>query len=276
MMREMYPNLMLGDGILSDLSDFSVPWRNAGISTTFLDLGYYSRSAQKIVAPIVIDISDNSQPLDTEQRTKLAGIVFTLFNKKWERFWDVNNVEYNPISNYDMTETESIAIDVSDTRQNTGTVTNVTDDVMRETGTVTNVSDNDSTQTGTVTDNGINSVESGIFGFNSSDSVGANTSDGTVSNTRTDNLAATNDTTDTRTDNLTKDRDTSDTETRNLSDVLTGNRDTDRTLTRSGNIGVTTSQQMIESELELWQWNFFKSVYEDIDSICCLDVYQSD
>lgn len=273
MMREMYPNLIMGDGILSDLSDFSVPWRNADISTTFLDMGYYSRSAQKIAAPIVIDISDDSQPLDTEQRTQLAGIVFTLFNRKWERFWNVLNVEYNPISNYDMTETESIEIDVSDTHQNTGTVTNVTDDVMRETGTVTNVSDNDSTQTGTVTDNGVNSVESGIFGFNSSDSVGANTSDGTVSNTRTDNLASTDDTTETRTDNLTKDRDVSDTETRNLSDVLTGNRDTERTLTRSGNIGVTTSQQMIESELELWQWNFFKSVYEDIDSICCLDVY---
>ena len=273
MMKEMYPNLILGDGILSDLSDFSVPWSDSGISTTFLDMGYYSRSAQKIVSPIVIDVSDNSQPLDTEQRTKLAGIVFTLFSRKWERFWDILNVEYNPISNYDMTETESIEIDVSDSHQNTGTVTNVTDDVIRETGTVTNVTDTDTTQTGTVSDNGSNSVDNGIYGFNSSTSVGSNTSDGTVTNTRTDNLAGTDDTTETRTDNLTKDRDVSDTETRNLSDVLTGNRDTERTLTRSGNIGVTTSQQMIESELELWQWNFFKSVYEDIDSICCLDVY---
>ena len=269
----MYPNLITGDGILSDLSDFSVPWHDSGISTTFLDMGYYSRSAQKIVTPIVIDISDNSQPLDTEQRTKLAGIVFTLFSRKWERFWNVLNAEYDPISNYDMTETEYIEIDVNDTRQNTGTVTNVTDDVVRETGTVTNVTDTDTTQTGTVSDNGSNSVDNGIYGFNSSTSIDSNTSDGTVTNTRTDNLAGTDDTTETRTDNLTKDRDISDTETRNLSDVLTGNKDTARTLTRSGNIGVTTSQQMIESELELWQWNFFKSVYEDIDSICCLDVY---
>lgn len=273
MMKEMYPNLILGDGILSDLSDFSVPWHDSGISTTFLDMGYYSRSAQKIVTPIVIDISDNSQPLDTEQRTKLAGIVFTLFSRKWERFWNVLNAEYNPISNYDMTETESIGVDIHDVRSNTGTITNVTDDTLRETGTVTNVVDTDTSQTGTVSDSGTNSVDNGIFGFNSNTAVSSNSSDGSVSNTRTDNLHGTDDTTDTRTDNLTKDRDISDTETRNIYDNLTGDRDTQRTLNRSGNIGVTTSQQMIESELELWQWNFFKSVYEDIDSICCLDVY---
>lgn len=273
MMKEMYPNLILGDGILSDLSDFSVPWSDSGISTTFLDMGYYSRSAQKIVSPIVIDVSDNSQPLNTEQRTKLAGIVFTLFSRKWERFWDILNVEYNPISNYDMTETESIGVDIHDVRSNTGTITNVTDDTLRETGTVTNVIDTDTSQTGTVSDSGTNSVDNGIFGFNSDTAVGSNSSDGSVSNTRTDNLHGTDDTTDTRTDNLTKDRDISDTETRNIYDNLTGDRDTQRTLNRSGNIGVTTSQQMIESELELWQWNFFKSVYEDIDSICCLDVY---
>ena len=46
------------------------------------------------------------------------------------------------------------------------------------------------------------------------------------------------------------------------------------TLTRSGNIGVTTSQQMIESERQLWLWNFFQNVvFKDICSALTLSIY---
>lgn len=45
------------------------------------------------------------------------------------------------------------------------------------------------------------------------------------------------------------------------------------TLTRSGNIGVTTSQQMLESEFKVRQYDFYKMVYNDIDSILCLSIY---
>ena len=45
-------------------------------------------------------------------------------------------------------------------------------------------------------------------------------------------------------------------------------------LTRSGNIGVTTSQQMIESERKLWLWNFFYNVvFPDIDRVLTLQIY---
>ena len=46
-----------------------------------------------------------------------------------------------------------------------------------------------------------------------------------------------------------------------------------RTLTRSGNIGVTTSQQMIQSEIDLWSWNFIESVFADVDSVLTIQVY---
>ena len=45
------------------------------------------------------------------------------------------------------------------------------------------------------------------------------------------------------------------------------------TTTRSGNIGVTTSQQMLESEIKIRQYDFYKSIYEDIDSVLCLSIY---
>ena len=48
--------------------------------------------------------------------------------------------------------------------------------------------------------------------------------------------------------------------------------DNHRKLTRSGNIGVTTSQQMLQSEIELRQWNFYKMIMEDIDDVMCLSI----
>ena len=44
-------------------------------------------------------------------------------------------------------------------------------------------------------------------------------------------------------------------------------------LERAGNIGVTTSQQMLESEFKVRQYDFYKMMYNDIDSILCLSIY---
>ena len=46
-----------------------------------------------------------------------------------------------------------------------------------------------------------------------------------------------------------------------------------RHLTRSGNIGVTTSQQMLQSEIDLRKWDFYASLFRDIDSVLALDIY---
>ena len=69
----------------------------------------------------------------------------------------------------------------------------------------------------------------------------------------------------------------------NISDTQTGtvtdreggtNTDTrNYTLERSGNIGVTTSQQMIESERKLWEYDFISMVYADIDRVLTIDYY---
>lgn len=43
--------------------------------------------------------------------------------------------------------------------------------------------------------------------------------------------------------------------------------------TRSGNIGVTTSQAMAQSEIELRKFDFWEEVYRDLDRILCQQVY---
>ena len=48
---------------------------------------------------------------------------------------------------------------------------------------------------------------------------------------------------------------------------------TTHTLTRSGNIGVTTTQQMLQSERDLWMWDYIAVVFADVDSVLACAVY---
>ena len=50
--------------------------------------------------------------------------------------------------------------------------------------------------------------------------------------------------------------------------------DTTRELKRSGNIGVTTTQQMLQQERELWDWNYYNTVFKDIDNLLTLMIYE--
>ena len=72
---------------------------------------------------------------------------------------------------------------------------------------------------------------------------------------------------------------TTDLDTRNMNDALEHGHvitnsgvDTERT-TRSGNIGVTTSQQMAQSSIDLWKWNYFYDIFSDVDSIFTITTY---
>ena len=60
------------------------------------------------------------------------------------------------------------------------------------------------------------------------------------------------------------------TQTGHTEDKETGTRE----LERSGNIGVTTTQQMLESEVALWQWEFFIQVFKDVDDVLAIPVYE--
>ena len=44
-------------------------------------------------------------------------------------------------------------------------------------------------------------------------------------------------------------------------------------LTRAGNIGVTTSQMMLNSEFKVRQYDFYKELFNDIDSVMALMIY---
>ena len=323
-----------GDGIFTDLQTQNVPWREYDIAN-ILNYGYYLNSAQKLVSPFVFDVKDfpngvpDGTPLTQAQRTTIAQTVYQMFIKKWDRLWDLYNIEYNPIHDYNLVENETIegeneqtvgmtGTDIHDisrsetdggtdstttteTIANTGTDTTVVDGDTTDTGTNTTVVDGETTDTGTVGVSETTNTERGIYGFNSSTDQGSDTEYVTHNSTETRNLAATNDTTTTETRNLASTTDTtttetknlqttdnttesrtrnlthsatnSDVQTRNLQDETSGSHNSTRELQKSGNIGFNKPQEMLTAELEFWQWNFFKSVFEDIDTVLTMCVY---
>ena len=107
--------------------------------------------------------------------------------------------------------------------------------------------------TGTVVDDGdsthsvkASQTDNEVYGFNSDDPVGSDRQTGTSSEEGTDDNTRSED------------------RARGLL----------RTTERSGNIGVTTSAQMITGEIELRaNWNFYEQVFNDIDKVLACVAY---
>ena len=111
-----------------------------------------------------------------------------------------------------------------------------------------------------------------VYGFNSAAAVPASEKTIGVDNTVTTTPGTTDTNTRTYTNrqdqNVESFNDRKNTEVKSFEDRLTH-----RELDRSGNIGTVTAQDMAKQELELWQWNFWLQVFEDLDSTICLDCY---
>lgn len=226
-LNSVYPE-WLTKGIFSYLNALEVPWKN-DVSGNQLDIIYHgSRSGNKIIGSLIENYLDNNTVSD-DNKIIIAQAIYTIYIKNWNALYKTLSLEYNPIENYSMTETENVQDTHKGTLESNGNNTNT----YTETTLVNDTSNNQ------------------LWGFNSTDSVNSDKQTGDT----TRDVESTMDSTHKNTDRETKD--------------ITS----DRTLKRSGNIGVTTSQQMIESERQLWLWNFFESVFSDIDKILVLKIY---
>lgn len=163
----------------------------------------------------------------------LAVIIWERFKLRWQKLAATMTAEYNPINNYEMVEEASETRDLTNTDDTT-----VTTDYGK---TLTTESEASAEQ------------NNSAYGFNSTYDVPTDKQEGVNNVSGSETYAG-------------RDTDTVD-GTKTESGTIT------RTLTRSGNIGVTTSQQMLESERNLWQFDLINIIFTDIDSILCLKVY---
>lgn len=161
----------------------------------------------------------------------------------WEKMWEALQEEYKPLENYSMLE--RMTNDV--TQKAYGKTTTRTDNLAHtKTGNDTNTPNLTETETPNIT----NARDRGVYGFNSQPNNAVPDSEETETETGTNTTTTTG---TSRTDYNTTE---SDTGTQTAADSGTDTETRNYQLTREGNIGVTTSQQMLESEIELrCKWN---------------------
>lgn len=145
----------------------------------------------------------------------------------WQRIHTASLLEYNPIENYRRNETESI--ETSKTEQHSG------NDTTSHTGTESSTSSNTNTATGS--DSG--TIDHKVTGYDSN----------TLVQQSQDSTTGSSSSQDTQTGNSAVTHNTQDQLTHGEQIQHTG--DDARTLLAYGNIGVTTSQEMLEQEMQI-------------------------
>jgi hypothetical protein len=158
----------------------------------------------------------------------------------WKKLYDTTVLEYNPIENYDRME------DWTDTDDET--TTSARDNTRNTNNTVKSTSTNEIVNNVNVTDQNT-AFNAGLADHAKQITDGDTTENGTITNTETGK----------------------DTENESVNGGRTGKHT--RTGRAHGNIGVTTSQQMIQSERDLVVFNLYDVIAESFIENFCLMVY---
>ena len=270
-----------------------IPWGALNIENQ-LDFYYHlNHSGNKITSPL-IDNFIESGVISVTNREEIANIIYALFGSTWERMWQVYVSEYNPINNYDLTEhyegeeetehgtTETRTDNLTRTQTNNLTDTRTPDLTTTETHNTETETVNEVDET--IAPETTKTTEKSVYGFNSADAEPSEVIAETDGGLTTRNTDTTDTVTNTGT--ITTDESGTDTTRRTgtVTDANTGTQATavtggdtrtnEHTLTRYGNIGVTTTQQMLQSEIALWQWNYFMNVIiPNIDGVLTIELY---
>lgn len=314
---------------------------------------YYAHSANKIVAPIVEDMLEDDILPDTAA-VMLAQMAQAMYGEKWRKDYEAHGMDYDPITNYDKTETVR-TVRTPDLQTDSTRTPNITDNETRtpnlqtestrtpnlnrteiespaeqtivtdtkpeltNTSETTTHGDKTSTTTGgqtvtrTYTDLKDTNSKQG-FNATAMQAVDQKVTTGSYSDATTypgtgqqvkeeqgNTIVATTvtssqdgKTTQRNTVNESGSKTTAETGNEKTVDKTTGTDSTQRTTTGNertlttetgtdttvtenktkGNIGVTTTQQMLESEYVLNEkYIFFMGVMDDIDKLFTINMY---
>ena len=267
-MIDVYSNYPTDGGVFSPMSN--APWADT-MSGTNLDILYLDgHSGERYCSNFINHRLNDSDVLSSDNRTLIANILWSMFGIQWTRLWaTMKPVDYDPLTNYKMEETlegtESSTRTPDLTKGDTGTVQTTGQDKRTP-----NLTRNG---TGTVNDNGsaTNTNQNGIWGFNSSTSVPSDMSDGRATNENT----TTRDLTETETGTDTTDHTNTDTYNRSYTETGTDTTagTSSRKLTRTGNIGTNTFQNLLQQERNIWMYDFFEQIFKDVDSVLTIPIY---
>lgn len=254
-LRDVFNGWESGNGIFKALTDLNVPlpWsEDDNVDIESLDIEYFANhSGGKFCAPVVKYLLDDEGHVSPPNRLVLARIILTKYLRNWQRLWVVNSASYNPVHNYDMVETR--------TKRGANSEAKV------------GKTDRHDESTDELEHGLVETVEHGRTSDSMSYKYGINTdtNDPKPSEKEYTEDGGTTVTSDTGTDTTTRDLSSVTDSTENT----VGATEEEEELHRSGNIGVTTTQKMIEEERRLWVWNYFEQVFSDLDKELALSFH---
>ena len=199
----------------------------------------------------------------------LIGVWSVTQQYEWDKLYQTMLLEYNPIENYNRTETRQLSSAATGSSTDGGTDTLTSAD----SGTDTLTSTDSGTDTVTSTDAGTDSTSS-----NSTDlkQVKAfDTSDGTFTDKEKDTVNSSGSTIYGKTNTNTSVYGKTNTNTTRYGHTNQNsfNKTDAETINAHGNIGVMSSQQMLEAERNVAKFNIYQIILDEFKQRYCLLVY---
>ena len=234
-MKQIFPNP--SNGIFNYINI-----ENTGLlNKNYLNILYHTNNSEKSISPLLESfVTDNT--ITNDNLVTLGHLIEQMYTEKWKGLYKTITLSYNPIENYNMRESENTENDFTNNQSANSKTQNTANTSQTDTSTVQNTSN----------------VDMQTYGFNSSTAIDKDK----------------NSSTDDTTNNYTSSSENTVNMTNENTLSTNVNNDTKRTLNRSGNIGVTTTQTMIKQERALWDWNYYNTVFKDIDNLLTLSIYE--
>lgn len=240
----MYPELL--DGIIFRFTTGMLP-PLLNVDKFDMSIQYMTRSGTKAISTLVEELLkqyplrhvineytlDEYYMISSQAQANILAIIQSRFQTKWQKLYDTITAQYDALNPYDMTINE----ETTDTLTSSGTNSS-------------NKLDNGS-RTSNETISGERDDSS--YGFNSPQSVPTDESQNSSESSASDEI--------------------SNSSTIETSNEYTRSNPTTRELTRKGNIGNITKQELLEKERDVWEWQIWDVIFKDLDSVLTRSKY---
>lgn len=247
-----FPNYKTADSIFQKMNALGAPWPET--VSPLMDDAYFSFYSGIKTPSMFVDLHTSNGAVSSSE---IASILWAMFGRSWARLWEAYIAQYTPIDNYNVKEVMNRTQTDDRTIDKKGTLSSNTSDETDDSGTSSMEHGENISSSAT--------VKNFNYGFNSEEMVPTTVQQesGTEEHSGTD--------TETTTDKSTTTGTRDDTTSENTTDNDNVSEDINRT--RQGNIGQNTYQELLRQEFELWKWNFFKQVFDDVDTYLALAYY---
>ena len=205
------------------------------------------------------------RPTLEENIDSIPSMVLNMIECKkyqYNKLWKSTLLNYEPLENYRMEESGTDT-SIENTTSNIGEQTNNGND-----STTTNIGEVNIASSNSTNYGGKETTSEFVSPYDDTEARLSKKTENEYTNRKDDTTATS--TTGARTDSETSN---SSVTVGARTDTSTNDSTTNHTFTRSGNIGVTTSQQMLQSEREIAYFNFISIVAHDIVKLIAICIY---